>query len=51
MSSYSNNVFIFQMGGKEERKKEIEEKLKVLNAKKHDLVQVLKQVIIQLAMY
>lgn len=33
------------MDSKEERKKEIEEKLKVLNAKKHDLVQVLKQVI------
>lgn len=34
-----------QMDSKEERKKEIEEKLKVLNAKKHDLVQVLKQIL------
>lgn len=37
------------MDSKGERKKEIEEKIKVLKAKKHDLVQVLKQVIIQIS--
>ncbi|KAK1359761.1 tRNA (Ile)-lysidine synthase [Heracleum sosnowskyi] len=40
-----NHVSTSQMDSKEERKKEIEEKLKVLNAKKHDLVQVLKQIL------
>ena len=33
------------LSDKEERKKEIEEKLKILNERKHKLVQVLKQVI------
>ncbi|WOH05285.1 hypothetical protein DCAR_0624700 [Daucus carota subsp. sativus] len=41
----SNPNPVPQMDNKEDRKKEIEEKLKVLNAKKHDLVQVLKQII------
>lgn len=34
-----------EMNGKEERKREIEEKLKILNAKKHELVQSLKQIL------
>ncbi|WOG99533.1 hypothetical protein DCAR_0518886 [Daucus carota subsp. sativus] len=34
-----------EMISKEERKREIEEKLKILNAKKHDLVQSLKQIL------
>ncbi|XP_022135441.1 uncharacterized protein LOC111007396 [Momordica charantia] len=33
------------LDGKENRKKEVEEKLKVLNEKKHNLVQVLKQIL------
>ncbi|XP_031407214.1 uncharacterized protein LOC116215595 isoform X1 [Punica granatum] len=33
------------LGDKEKRKKEVEEKLQVLNTKKHDLVQVLKQIL------
>lgn len=34
-----------EMNGKKERKREIEEKLKILNAKKHELVQSLKQIL------
>lgn len=43
MSQTSNKVDA--LTDKEKRKKEVEDKLQVLNEKKHNLVQVLKQVI------
>ncbi|XVF09182.1 hypothetical protein REPUB_Repub07fG0069700 [Reevesia pubescens] len=36
---------IKELNGKENRKREVEEKLQILNAKKHNLVQVLKQIL------
>lgn len=43
-SSETNNKEV-ALNDKEERKREVEEKLKILNARKHNLVQVLKQIL------